>query len=289
MWHAQNIGVNAKGISRTPPAIPAASSTKLNTSVGDVNDNKVLSSFYKSIDIVIDCASSLKPAASSNTGYLEEAILLDKRIQLAATEGISKYVYISSGGALYPATTEKASETSCLRPSSKYGLGKQLCETIIQYHSSMKTLPILSARTSNPYGYHHKSELHGFINIFIRNMLSGAYTTIYGDPKSIQKDYIYIDDCSDALLLLALHDTRGHNAVNVGHGSSHSLYDIMNIASSELDMQPLIKLASALNHDKRQFCLDTDLLNNVTSFKPRYSLTDGIRKTIEWENLKRSF
>lgn len=288
MHHAVTSGIHAKGISRSLPEDLNASELRHSVTIGDVNNYNTLSTFFKSIDIVVDCASSLKPSSASDSVYLEQAVLLDERIQLAAAQGISKYIYVSSGGALYPASMEKATETSTLRPSSKYGLGKELCETIIRFYSNMRTLQVVSARASNPFGFHHKSRFHGFINIFVRNMLKNEFTTVYGDPDLIQKDFIYIDDFSEALLLLAHNDTSGHSAINVGHGSTHSLSDIITTASEELNKPPLIKLTSAMNYDKMQFVLDTELLHNLTGFKPKHNLSQGIRKTIEWESLRRA-
>lgn len=287
MRYAENSGMNIKGISRRAPEYAAESIPKLNILNGDINDRDILVNFCKSVDVVIDCASSLKPSSPKDNEFLEEAILLDKRIQAAATAGASKYIYISSGGALYSESQKAASETSSLRPSSKYGLGKQLCEAIVEFHSNKKTIPVISARTSNPYGPYHKSATHGFINIFIRNMLSDKCTTIYGDPSKIEKDYIYIDDCSKSLLLIAMADTHGHSAINVGHGLTNSLHDIISTVSARLNMQPLVKYTDALNYDKQRFHLDIKLLNSLTGFRPTYDLEKGIQETIEWEKQMR--
>jgi len=288
MSTAHRLNIKTKGLSRRSPTSHTKSEANDQLIIGDANDHKLLTKFFISVDIVIDCASSLKPSASKDSSDLMEAMLLDRRIQLAAREGINKYIYISSGGALYPGSTEKTREDAPMKPSSTYGLTKHLCENIIAFHSRSSDMSILSARMSNPYGYYHKSRSHGFVNVLVRNAINGVKTMIYGDPIMIQKDYIYIDDATQALLALSIQDTVGHAAVNVGFGSASSLSEIISLVGQELGIKPYIEQLHARNHDKQQFCLDTTLLRNLTDFEPQYSLREGVRQTIKWETLSKS-
>jgi UDP-glucose 4-epimerase len=283
---AETMGIRTIGLSRRRLDTWAADRRNSRMIIGDANDSETLARLYKEVDVVLDCASSLKPSGSAESSLLEEPTLLDKRIELASISGLMKYIYISSGGALYPASIEKISETTALRPSSKYGLAKQLCEHIIEYHARKGALEIVSARTSNPYGYYHTSNRHGFINILIKNTINDKVTTIFGDPKANRKDYIYIDDCSRALLKLATADTLSHNAVNVGHGSTHSLSEILSTVATALSIEPKVELTNPMAYDKQQFCLDTSLLCKLTNFKPLFTLREGILRTLEWETLK---
>lgn len=286
MKYAQTMGLKSIGLSRRSSSTLTEDHCNNRVIIGDANDGETLAKIYKAVDVVIDCASSLKPSGSVGSSLLQEPILLDKKLELASISRPTKYIYISSGGALYPASTEKISETTSLRPSSKYGLAKQLCEHIIEYHARKGALEIISARVSNPYGYYHTSSHHGFINILIKNGINGKVTTIFGDPTANQKDYIYIDDCSRALLKLAVAETYTHNAVNVGHGSTHSLSEILSTVSTALCIEPRIELTNPMAHDKQQFCLDTSLLCRLTNFEPQFTLEEGVLRTFEWETLK---
>lgn len=280
---AQELSLSARGLTRQSRSIWKDDQLSSLIGEGDANNQVVLADLFSSVDTVIDCASSLKPSSTDDSNYLMEAIRLDQRIRIAARNNILRYYYISSGGALYTDSTSASSETSQPKPTSKYGLGKQMCEDVIAFHSRKGDLEVISARTSNPYGEYHTSPRHGFINVFIRNMLLQRHTTIYGDPEIIQKDYIYIRDTARAIIDLTVFDTLGHCAVNVGSGTTHSLAEIIELTSNELGTDALIQIVPSKSHDNLRFALDISLLKGITGFHPDYTLTEGIRATIKWE------
>lgn len=281
---AQKHNLRAKGLTRQSRMKWKSDELNALMTEGDANNDDALLDLYSSADTIVDCASSLKPSKGDDSEYLMEAMRLDHRIKLAKQAGVSKYIYISSGGALYTDTCGASSEDSDPKPTSRYGLGKQICEDVIAFHSRKGELEAISARTSNPYGEHHTSLTHGFINVFIRNMLKHRITTIYGNPDFIQKDYIYIIDAAQAIIDIARHDTAGHHAINVGFGTTYSLSDIIQLSCKELNTEPLIQIVQSNSHDNLRFALDTSLLRHLTKFTPCYTLEKGISCTIEWES-----
>jgi UDP-glucose 4-epimerase len=283
---AKELSIPARGLTRQSRSMWRNDQLTSLMEEGDANNHGILDDLFSSVDTVIDCASSLKPSSTDDSDYLMEAIRLDQRIRIAARKGIFKYIYISSGGALYTDVMSTSSEKTEPRPTSKYGLGKQMCEDVIAFHSRKGDLEVISARTSNPYGEYHTSPRHGFINVFIRNMLHHRHTTIYGDPDIIQKDYIYIRDTTRAIIDLTVYDTVGHCAVNVGSGSTHSLTEIIESSSTQLGTEALIQIVPSKSHDNLKFALDISLLQSLTGFLPKYTLTDGICATIKWERAK---
>ena len=79
-------------------------------------------------------------------------------------------------------------------------------------------------RLSNPYGLHPSSHPNGhtLLNVFIRKAQQGQTLTLYGDGGQL-RDYIYVDDMTDAFLGCAATPACRNRTFNLGGAESISL------------------------------------------------------------------
>src|SRR3972149_7816745 len=95
-------------------------------------------------------------------------------------------------------------------PTSAYGLSKLITTQMALIYHKSNGLNVAIFRTSNVYGPHPTSKFSGYniINHFIDIAKSNGTLTIYGDGKQL-RDYIFIDDLTEAFMLAADKNTSG--------------------------------------------------------------------------------
>ena len=107
---------------------------------------------------------------------------------------------------------------------------------------------------------------------------------ILGNGKQ-KKSYLYISDCIDASLFTLEHFNKNFDVFNV---CSEEWITVDEIASIVCDEMGLINVKLEYTGENRgwlgdvpKFLLDTQKLKKI-GWKPKYTIEDSIRKTVEW-------
>jgi UDP-glucose 4-epimerase len=250
---------------------------------GDFQDAKIFQQIFaeNKIDIVFHLVSTTVPATSANvrfdveTNLLPTIDLLDQMV----LHGLKRIVYISSGGAVYGDSSTRHKESDEVFPINSYGTVKIAIEKyLFMYARQYKILPLI-VRLSNPYGPYHANHRQGIINVAMRAALRGDTVQIWGDGNN-RKDYIYIEDCVNAILDLVKAEAWGQ-IVNVGSGREYSLNDILQVIR-ELVPGFSWRNSEARPFDTLNFALDISKLSGLTTRHQFTELHAGIQKTHRW-------
>jgi UDP-glucose 4-epimerase len=210
-------------------------------------------------------------------------------LQTSAKNGVKKFIFISSGGAIYGEQDYfPADEEHPTRPLSPYGIAKLTGEKYLYFYYHVYKLKFVILRYANIYGprQNPKGEA-GVVAIFASKMLIGEQPIINGNGLQT-RDYVYVADVVNANLKTL--DYNGNNYFNIGTGIEstvnelfHCLNHITNASVKEIHgpAQPGEQLRSVLNFEKAK-----KLLN----WTPQVSLDEGLAKTVEffkqYHNLK---
>jgi CDP-glucose 4,6-dehydratase len=165
-----------------------------------------------------------------------------------------------------------------------YDVSKSCADLIALSYGHTYRLPIAITRCGNIYG---GGDLHWdrIVPGTIRSALQGERPVIRSDG-SFKRDYIYVKDIVSAYLVLAekLDDpcVRG-GAFNFGHDAPLTVLEmvreILSVAG-RTDLQPLI--LNEAEHEIRSQYLDSSKARGSLSWKPAYSLQEGLRETVAW-------
>jgi len=129
-----------------------------------------------------------------------------------------------------------------------------------------------------------KHNRQGFIGWFIRLALEGKEINIFGDGSQL-RDFNYIDDVVDALLLAGAKSEANGEAFNLGSEKYYSLLDFTKV---------LIKIAGGgsfrlvpfppelKNIDIGNYRGDYKKISAKLGWQPTVSLEDGLAKTLEY-------
>lgn len=141
-------------------------------------------------------------------------------------------------------------------------------------------------RLTNTYGprMRVKDSRQTFLGIWIRRLLEGQPITIFGDGSQI-RDYNYIDDVVDALLLAALSEKANGEIYNLGSDETHTLTataETMVKLAGEGSFQYIPFPENRKVIDIGDYCGTYQKINRHLGWSPKVSLEQGLRATIAY-------
>lgn len=257
---------------------------------GDYRASAFLSDILHGMDMVVNLVHvAMQLNLDCNMEFeFERNIQPSIRLMDACCEhGISKLLFISSGGTVYGRSLEDQpiSEDARTNPISLYGASKLMVEKIGFLYHVQKKLPFIVARPSNAYGPGQQPfRGQGFIATAMASALQGRPLEIFGDG-GVVRDYIHVRDIADALVALLLGGRVGET-YNVGTALGTTLrvlldgyiVPIVTEAGYRLD----VRYTPARGVDVPYNVLANAKIVNDTAQAPRIDLDAGLRETWAW-------
>ena len=235
------------------------------------------------IDIVIHLISSLIPTSDFDMFSKDINDIYFPTIQLieyCATNKI-KFVYFSSGGAVYGNQKEIFNEKTKREPVSYYGLSKLNFENAVSFFHYIKNLQYMIIRPSNPYGYGQNIYgKQGLIAVIIGKILQSSTIQIWGDGSAV-KDYIYIDDFVFYFCNLINDKDTWNQIYNIGSGIGSSINDVLYAFRQNKIELPPIEYIGEKKNDVKRMILDCQKIQD-RYYHECISLTEGIK--LFWDN-----
>ncbi len=202
-------------------------------------------------------------------------------LQACTRHGVRKFVYASTGGALYgEGRTLPATEDHPVNPESPYGVSKHTVEHYLYLWKLLFGLDYTVLRYPNVYGPRQNPHGEAGVNaIFIGLMLQGKRPHIFGTGEQV-RDYLYVGDVVEANAV-ALERGSGE-IVNLGTGVGTSVLDIVRELNAILGtrLEPVHEPPRA--GEVQRIYLDAARARTVLDWTPRTAFTDGLRATVEW-------
>lgn len=178
-------------------------------------------------------------------------------------------------------------ESAPLQGRHPYDVSKSCADLIAQAYGTTYRLPVAITRCGNIYGGGDLN-WNRVVPGTMRSVLRGERPIIRSDGKMV-RDYLYVDDIVMAYMLLAqtLDDPALYGqAFNFGMDAPKSVLEIVQAIvaiSNHTDLEPII-LNEAPNEIERQY-LCSERAGRVLGWEPRYSLEEGLRRTMAWYRL----
>ncbi len=216
-----------------------------------------------------------------------------KLLELSRKFGVEKFIFASSGGALYgDARKVPTDESYPPNPVSPYGISKFSAEKYICYYGLQFGLKYLILRYSNIYGPRQISKAEaGVVSIFMEKLSKGERPVLYHYPeqeKGMIRDYCFVGDVVRANLTATISDISGIYNIGTGIGTyTIELYQKILEAFKKQGVRVLQDLseperAPARPGEVKVSILDVEKARKELDWKPNYSLEEGIYKTLRW-------
>ncbi len=228
----------------------------------------------------IDVRKSVQdPVFDASVNILGMLNLLEKAIR----HGVKKFIFASSGGAMYgdqPEDAAPAGEETPMRPVSPYGAAKATGELYLHYYKVVHGLDYVALRYGNVYGPRQDPFGEaGVVAIFTEKLLAQRQPIINGDGLQT-RDYVYVEDIATANFL-ALHP-RASGSFNIGTGVEKNvnelfrgLLQILGKTTPEIHGPPKAG-------EQRRSVLDCRRAQNDLGWAAKVSFEEGLRRTVEY-------
>lgn len=192
---------------------------------------------------------------------------------------VKKVIFASSGGAVYGEQQRfPAPEDHPTSPLSPYGVSKLAGELYLTYYSRAFGIPHIALRYGNVYGPRQRSDGEaGVVAIFIGRLLGGQPPTINGDGKQT-RDYVYVEDAVEANLLALCSSYTG--ALNIGTGRETDVATLFALLRDKTASGVGARHGPTKEGEQRRSSLDSSRAREVLGWSPRYSLSEGLEKTL---------
>lgn len=241
-----------------------------------------------SASVVYDFAGS-SGAVASNRNPLE-SLEANCRTQLefllaCETAGHRPHVVYPSSWLVYgDMGSEPVNETHAVAPRSMYAVHKLSVEQYLQIFQRKNSITYTVCRISNPYGFDPSKPgtAYKVLNAFIQHALAGVPICLFGDGNQL-RDFIYIDDLVDALLLCGNLPQARNEVFNISSGRSHSLRDAVEmirklVAGTSVTYKDWPEEYKAV--ESGSYTADIAKARTRLGFLPAYELEAGLQQTV---------
>ena len=186
-----------------------------------------------------------------------------------------------------------------IRPVDVNGINKLAGEWYHILYNNVYGIRACALRLTNTYGpgMRVKDARQTFLGIWVRNLIEGKPVLIFGDGAQL-RDFNYVDDVVEAMLLAAVSDEANGEIYNLG---SREVVNLKELAAMMVEMHPSGHYEVVPFPPERKAIDIGDYYSDFTKIKealgwePTISLKDGLRKSLDyyllhhshyWENAK---
>ena len=187
-------------------------------------------------------------------------------------------------GSLGP--TGRFSEITPYDPRSPYSASKAASDHLVSAWHHTYGLPVVLTNCSNNYGPWQFPEK--LIPVVILKALAGEPIPLYGDGANV-RDWLFVDDHVDALLLAATRGGLGESYCVGGHGERTNKQVVEAICTLLDQLVPagapharlITPVADRPGHDRR-YAIDASKISANLGWTPRHSFEQGLEATVRW-------
>jgi UDP-glucose 4-epimerase len=173
-----------------------------------------------------------------------------------------------------------------IRPVDVNGINKAAGEWYHILYNKVYGIRSCALRLTNTYGpgMRIKDARQTFVGIWIRCVLEGRPFVVFGDGSQL-RDFNYVDDVVDALLVAATHGAAHGRIFNLGGVERISLLDLAKLlvdcagGAARFDTVPFPPERESI--DIGDYYADFGEITKVLGWRPRTPLADGLRRTLD--------
>ena len=185
---------------------------------------------------------------------------------------------------------------------SPYGNTKKICEDIlIDFVASKPGFRVISLRYFNPIGAHPSGKIGELpsgipsnLVPFVTQVAAGIRekVTIFGDDYDTEdgtcvRDYIHVVDLADAhvkaLAFLEMQPDDSYEVFNVGTGNGNTVLEVIQTFEKVNGLKLNYQIGPRRPGDVVKIWADTQKINTVLGWFPKFTLEDSLRDSWNWE------
>lgn len=173
-----------------------------------------------------------------------------------------------------------------IRPVDVNGINKLAGEWYHLLYNNVYGMRACALRLTNTYGpgMRVRDARQTFLGVWIKNIIQGKPIQVFGDGQQ-RRDFNYIDDVVEALLIAATHENAAGKVFNLGSTEVIRLKDLAAMlvrlhGSGKYEFVPFPLERKAI--DIGDYYSDFSKISNELGWMPTVSLEAGLRTTLEY-------
>jgi len=205
---------------------------------------------------------------------LRSNLLSTVNLLVSATEYGTQKVVLT--GSLEEATGDAATAI----PVSPYAAAKAAASAYARMFYSLYGTPVATARLFMVYGPNQKdhSKLIPYVTL---SLLQGQSPQLMSGTREV--DWVYVDDVVDAYLTLACKQGIDGETIDVGSGELATVRHVVKKLVDIVEPEVRPDFGSVVDRPfERVRVADVDKAFRLSGWKPKTSLLEGLKQTVDW-------
>lgn len=253
---------------------------------GDVRDEAFVRHIARDVDTIFHLAALIAIPYSyvAPENYVDTNIKGTLNVCQAARElGTGRLIVTSTSEVYGTAQYVPIDEKHPRQPQSPYSATKIGADAIAKSYFNAFGLPVVIARPFNTYG--PRQSARAIIPTIISQIANGERRIKVGD-LSPTRDFNFVEDTCRGFLALGRADGIEGEEINIATGTEVSMADTLRLIAElmQADVEYVVD-PERLRPSKSEvfrLCGDNTKIESLTDWRPRISLEEGLRRTIEW-------
>ena len=263
---------------------------RVGVNISDVRDEHSMRVLVRDRDILFNLAGQTSHLDSMRDPYTD--LEINCRAQLSILEACRlnnptiRIVYASTRQVYGRPDYLPVDEAHPLRPRDVNGINKMAGEWYHLLYNKVHSVRTCALRLTNTYGprMRVKDARQTFLGVWIWKLLNGEPLDVYGDGTQL-RDFNYVDDVVDALVLAARSDDAVGGVFNLGGTPPVTLKDLATLlirlnGSGHHRMIPFPRDRIAI--DIGSYYADCRKAGSVLNWCPEVNLAEGLSRTLEF-------
>jgi UDP-glucuronate decarboxylase len=204
---------------------------------------------------------------------------LAKRVKARILQASTSEIY--GDPEIHPQKESYWGRVNPVGPRSCYDEGKRCAETLFFDYQHQHNLDIKVVRIFNTYGPRMHPNDGRVISNFIVQAIKGEDITIYGDGRQT-RSFCYVDDLIEGFVRMMNSEQGFTGPVNMGNPSEFTMLELADKVLSLVGGKSKPTFCSLPTDDPKQRQPDISLAKQKLDWKPKISLEDGLKETINY-------
>ena len=263
---------------------------RLRVNIADMRDEHGLRYLVQGQDIIFNLAGQVSHTDSMVDPYTD--LEINARSQLSLLEACrhgnpaAKVVFASTRQIYGRPEYLPVDERHPLQPVDINGINKLAGEWYHMVYHQVYGLRTVSLRLTNTYGprMRIRDARQTFIGWWFRQLLEGQTLSIFGDGLQV-RDFNYIDDVIEALLMVAFYEAADGQIYNLGSDDPINLLNLARLmievnGGGQYDLRPFPDDRKRI--DIGDFYGDYRRIRSKLGWRPLVGLRDGLTRTMDY-------
>lgn len=263
---------------------------RVTVNIADVRDEFSMDYLARGRDFLFNLAGQTSHLDSMQNPYAD--LDINCRAQLSILEACRKnnpgvkIVYASTRQIYGKPDYLPVDEKHRLHPTDVNGINKMAGEWYHILYNNVYGVRAVSLRLTNTYGprMRVKDARQTFLGVWLKRIIEGEPIEVWGDGRQL-RDFNYVDDVVDALLLAAASERANGKIYNLGSAETINLHDLaarliaLN-GAGDCKIIPFPPERKAI--DIGDYYSDFGLIRAELDWTPQIDLNEGLARTLEY-------